>query len=45
MADLCELWSWRPDDMEEMELDEFTEWRNRAVQRYNDRQKQQRQNV
>ncbi|MFG5777713.1 GpE family phage tail protein [Comamonas sp. J-3] len=39
MADLAELWHWRPQDMECMELDEFNEWRNLAVTRFNDKQK------
>ena len=38
MADLAEMWHWQPADMWQMEAGELSEWRNRAIQRYNEKQ-------
>lgn len=38
MTDMAEMWHWRPSDMWQMEAAELSEWRNRAIKRYNEKQ-------
>lgn len=38
MTDMAEMWHWQPSDMWQMEAAELSEWRNRAIQRYNEKQ-------
>lgn len=38
MTDMAEMWHWQPSDMWQMEAAELSEWRNRAIQRHNEKQ-------